>query len=81
MLARWYLSLRHRCWAIGSTKYSARREVSESQEVWRPGRVSENHPRHEDKGEGQTATLRALTGDEQSGGSPGSVGEETVGRG
>lgn len=52
MLARWYLSLRHRCWAIGSTKYSARREISESQEVWRPGRVSENHPRHEDKGEG-----------------------------
>lgn len=43
--------------------------------------MSENHPRHEDKGRGQTATLRALTGDEQSEGSPESVGEEAMGRG
>lgn len=31
MLARWYLSLRHRCWAIDLTKHRARREVSESE--------------------------------------------------
>lgn len=43
--------------------------------------VSENHPRHEDKGKGQSATLRALTGYEQSGGSPESMGEKAVGRG
>lgn len=79
MLARWYLSLRHRCWAIGLTQPGERslshRKCGDS------GRVSENHPRHEDKGKGQTATRRALTGDEQSGGSPESVGEEAVGRG
>lgn len=51
MLARWYLSLRHRCWAIGLTQPGERslshRKCGDS------GRVSENHPRHEDKGKGQ----------------------------
>lgn len=50
MLARWYLSLRHRCWAIDLTKHRARREVSECRDS---GGVAENYPRHKDKEKGR----------------------------